>query len=357
MLRDMLLQCADLSLQKSLRDTIGSTTMANMSVAGLMTELKKETSGGDKPELYKSRGNVTTKKGHNIILWKDVWRREKRSQHSTDTSDTSETLHIKSEGDGDACALMAEIIPVRSSSNNRDDGNSRNEPSGIVAVLMPEIGTITLEHGQRAEERSPSYKNEAQAGDPIKMKGKCWRCDLEGHSGRAQAHIRKVSCAAFNSVCQQCDVIVHYTNVCKRGDKKNKSRSEGVRNPLRDLHIGQTKQSNMDRTPIDVMNIGTNETVFGMDMGDEERFRMPIPKSMVLCNGLTKMHTEAKQPSKKTDTRITVAVAALTYEKNNMGHMRQYQGLLVYNNSGIPRNRTEEPLVGWIVAKTTRARN
>ena len=89
------------------------------------------------------------------------------------------------------------------------------------------------------------------------------------------------------------------------------------------------KQYSTDMTPIDTMNIGTNETVFRMDMGDEERFRMPIPKSMVVCNGLNKMHTRAKQPSKKTKPRITVAVAALTYENNNMGHIRQYQGLLV----------------------------
>ena len=52
-----------------------------------------------------------------------------------------------------------------------------------------------------------------------------------------------------------------------------------------------------------------------------------------------------------------MALAALTYEKNNMGHMRQYQGLLAYNNSGIQRNKIEEPLVGWIVVETTRARH
>ena len=36
-----------------------------------------------------------------------------------------------------------------------------------------------------------------------------------------------------------------------------------------------------------------------------------------------------------------------------MAHMRQFQGLLVYNNSGITTDRTEEPMVGWIVAETT----
>ena len=66
-------------------------------------------------------------------------------------------------------------------------------------------------------------------------------------------------------------------------------------------------------TPIDTMNIGENETVFSMDMGDDERFRTLIPESMVVCNGLNKMHTQAKQPTKKTKPMITVAVAALTY--------------------------------------------
>ena len=75
---------------------------------------------------------------------------------------------------------------------------------------------------------------------------------------------------------------------------------------------------------------------------------------MVVCNGLDKSHTEAKRVTKKTRPRITVAIAALTYEKNNMGHTRQYQGLLLYNNSSILRNKIEEPLVGWKVAETKR---
>ena len=74
LLRDMLLQCADLSLQKSLQHTIGSTALANMSVVGFMTEIEKEASGGVNSKLYEARGNVTTKKGHHILLWKDVWR-------------------------------------------------------------------------------------------------------------------------------------------------------------------------------------------------------------------------------------------------------------------------------------------
>ena len=90
----------------------------------------------------------------------------------------------------------------------------------------------------------------------------------------------------------------------------------------------------MDRTPIDVMNIGTNEIVFRMDTGDEERFRTPTPESMVVFNGLVKRHTEAKGLTENIKPRITMAIAALSYEKNNTGHTRQYLGLLVYN-SGI----------------------
>ena len=71
---------------------------------------------------------------------------------------------------------------------------------------------------------------------------------------------------------------------------------------------------------------------------------------------MNKMHNNrAEQLPKKPKPRITWSIAAMTHEKDNMGHMRQYQGLLVYKNSGITTDRTEEPLKGWIVAETTRA--
>ena len=81
-----------------------------------------------------------------------------------------------------------------------------------------------------------------------------------------------------------------------------------------------------------------------MDMDKEETFRTP---SMVMCDELNQMHkTRAKPPTKKPKARITVAIAAMTHEKDYMGHTRQYQGLLVYNNRGITTDRTEEPPVG-----------
>ena len=58
------------------------------------------------------------------------------------------------------------------------------------------------------------------------MKGRCWRCNQEGHSGRSKAHIRKVSCAAFKSVCQQCNAIGHYTSVCKKGNRREQERAD-----------------------------------------------------------------------------------------------------------------------------------
>ena len=110
-----------------------------------MTELEKETSGGVNSKLYEARGNFTIKKGHHILLWKDVWRREKRSQHSTNTSDSSKKLHPKSEGDIDAW----------SSSNSRNKCAPRTEPSGTVAVSAPEIETIALPSSVHEEERNP----------------------------------------------------------------------------------------------------------------------------------------------------------------------------------------------------------
>ena len=75
--------------------------------------------------------------------------------------------------------------------------------------------------------------------------------------------------------------------------------------PSRDQNIGQESQHGTDRTPIDAMNIGKNKMVFRMDMVEEERFQTPIPKSMVMCKELNKMHNKAKQLTKKTKPRIT----------------------------------------------------
>ena len=66
---------------------------------------------------------------------------------------------------------MEEIILLRSSSNSRNERAPRTEPLGTVAVSVPEIETIAFEPGRRVVERSPTRNSEAQAGDPIGVKG------------------------------------------------------------------------------------------------------------------------------------------------------------------------------------------
>jgi hypothetical protein len=83
-------------------------------------------------------------------------------QQRRDTTDSSKNL----KGDGDASALMEEIILMRSLSN-------RKEPIDIVAVMVPKIETIAFKHGGSAVERSLSCNNKAQAGNHIKVAGKC----------------------------------------------------------------------------------------------------------------------------------------------------------------------------------------
>jgi hypothetical protein len=58
----------------------------------------------------------------------------------------------------------------------------------------------------------------------VLVQGRCWKCKQEGHSGRAQAHVRKISCKAFNS------------SVCKKaGDKKTKD-EEVTSNSVQFMH-------------------------------------------------------------------------------------------------------------------------
>ena len=52
----------------------GSTTLAIMTVAGLMTEIVKAAGEGGESEMYEARKNVKK-----MFLWKDVWRREEKS--------------------------------------------------------------------------------------------------------------------------------------------------------------------------------------------------------------------------------------------------------------------------------------
>ena len=72
--------------------------------------------------------------------------------------------------------------------------NARGSEKGVKRFTTTmewseEIGmdptTKAFEPGHRVVERSLTRKSEAQAGDSIRVKGRCWRCNQEGHSGHA----------------------------------------------------------------------------------------------------------------------------------------------------------------------------
>ena len=71
------------------------------------------------------------------------------------------------------------------------------------------------------------------------------------------------------------------------------------------------------------MNIGENETVFSMDMGDDE-----VQDTDTREHGCVQRVEQDAHRSKTTDKEDEAKDqgAALTYEKDNMGHMTQYKG-------------------------------
>ena len=52
--------------------------------------------------------------------------------------------------------------------------------------------------------------------------------------------------------------------------------------------------------------------------------------------------------------RITMVIALLSANKDSLGGVRKYHGLLIYNNRGFA-DPAAQPLVGWIVAETPKA--
>ena len=59
LLRDQLLQCAEVSLRRTLQNTIGSANMAGISVADLLLEIKKEAVEKQKSSSWRLNRNVT----------------------------------------------------------------------------------------------------------------------------------------------------------------------------------------------------------------------------------------------------------------------------------------------------------
>ena len=50
-----------------------------------------------------------------------------------------------------------------------------------------------------------------------------------------------------------------------------------------------------------------------------------------------------------------MVVAVLTANKDSMGEMGKYYGLLVYNNRDFVTDTADKPLLGWVVAETPKA--
>jgi hypothetical protein len=61
--------------------------------------------------------------------------------------------------------------------------------------------------------------------------GRCWRFNQDGHSGRAHAHVRRISCKTFNITCKKYNQVRHYTNICKKPVAK-KTRQEVTENSV-----------------------------------------------------------------------------------------------------------------------------
>ena len=58
--------------------------------------------------------------------------------------------------------------------------------------------------------------------------------------------------------------------------------------------------------------------------------------------------------TKESQPRMAVMVAVLTANKDCMGEMEKYNGLLVYHVGDVATSPTDRPIVGWIIADTPR---
>ena len=70
----------------------------------------------------------------------------------------------------------------------------------------------------------------------VHVQGKCWRCGQEGHSGKAPASVRKMTCKAYNSKCLKCRQVGHYTKVCKKTVEKKTKEEHVTTNTVQIMH-------------------------------------------------------------------------------------------------------------------------
>ena len=109
-----------------------------------------------------------------------------------------------------------------------------------------------------------------------------------------------------------------------------------------DQNQSQDDWSAADMVPTDTVNNEEFEMVFRMDIEAVEGLLTLVPQCMATTN----------ESNKEPKPRIAVAIAALIHNEKHLEHMKKYYGLLVYNDRGITTDKTEEPLVGWIIAET-----
>ena len=95
-----------------------------------------------------------------------------------------------------------------------------------------------------------------------------------------------------------------------------------------------------------------------MNKSQNKQKRLPPELRFPGSNGSSLGH-EARVGSvtREPGSRMALVVAVLTANKDYIGEVREYNGLLVYHNKDFATDPTDKPLLGWIVAETPQAVN
>ena len=184
LLRDQLLQCADLSLRRSLQNTIGSAALANMKVTGMMTEIEKAA----------------------VERQSDLLNKVRLMDAKQECEEAVRTFVARLRSLANFCALSMVCAKVGCAQDM-----SYAEPSILLALVkglydgdtksevLSKVVQMNLEDTVAFVEAREIGRRDVQSlgGGPsssqvntVLIHGRCWRCNQEGHSGRAQAHIR-----------------------------------------------------------------------------------------------------------------------------------------------------------------------